>query len=100
MRSMTAMGSVAPVCGLYDFSWIAEASQYEDSKRILLVDIGGGNGHAVRSICARGVPLNRCVLQDLDTVLSEVVETQDSSGLTLMAIDMHKEQPVAGLYIH
>ncbi|KAK2020473.1 S-adenosyl-L-methionine-dependent methyltransferase [Colletotrichum zoysiae] len=100
MRSMTAMGSVAPVCGLYDFSWMAEALPYEDSKRVLLVDIGGGNGHAVRAICASGIPFHRCVLQDLDVVISEVAEAKDLSGLHLVSIDMHKEQPVKGALVY
>ncbi|KAK2024514.1 O-methyltransferase [Colletotrichum zoysiae] len=104
MRSMTAMGSVAPVCGLYDFSWIAGALKCEDTERVLLVDIGGGNGHALRSICASGVPLNRCVLQDLNAVISEVAKAQDMAclnpRLNLMAIDMHKEQPVTGALVY
>ncbi|KAJ0336200.1 hypothetical protein KNSL1_013358 [Colletotrichum chrysophilum] len=96
MRAMTAMGAVSPVCGLYDFSWVVEASKVDDGRRMLLVDVGGENGHATRSIARSGLPLQRCVLQDTELVISEVKQADEMGGVKLMAIDMHKEQPVKG----
>ncbi|KAH9225151.1 hypothetical protein K456DRAFT_1852815 [Colletotrichum gloeosporioides 23] len=100
MRAMTAMGLVSPVCGLYDFSWVVEASKVDDGRRMLLVDVGGGNGHATRSIASSGLPLQRCVLQDTELAISEVEQADEMSGVKLMAIDMHKEQPVKGAYVY
>lgn len=96
MRAMTAMGTVSPVCGLYDFSWVVEASKVDDGRRMLLVDVGGGNGHATRSIASSGLPLQRCVLQDIEVVINEVKRADEIGGVKLMAIDMRKEQPVKG----
>ncbi|KAF5520983.1 Methyltransferase fsa4 [Colletotrichum aenigma] len=100
MRAMTAMGAVSPVCGLYDFSWVVEASKVDDGRRMLLVDVGGGNGHATRSIASSGLPLQRCVLQDKEPVINEVKQAGEMCGVKLMAIDMHKEQPVKGAYVY
>ncbi|OHE94952.1 O-methyltransferase [Colletotrichum orchidophilum] len=104
LRSMKAMGMLLPVCGVYDFSWISDAAHSGPTDRPLFVDVGGGSGHAMRIICKNyGIPLDRCVLQDLDTVISEVSESQDSIGLLgtkLMAIDFHKEQPVKGALVY
>ncbi|KXH48472.1 O-methyltransferase [Colletotrichum simmondsii] len=104
LRSMKAMGMLLPVCGAYDFSWISDAAHSEPANRPLFVDVGGGSGHATKIICGSyGIPLNRCVLQDLDTVISEVAESQDSVaslGMKLMAIDFHEEQPVKGALVY
>ncbi|GKT52659.1 methyltransferase fsa4 [Colletotrichum spaethianum] len=75
MRAMTALDRLAPIIGVYDFSWIAEASAKADNDRVLLVDVGGGSGHAVQAICGSiGLPLERCVLQDKEPVISRVEE--------------------------
>jgi hypothetical protein len=97
MRAGTAAQFFWPVTSEYDFSWIAVASKASDT-RVLLVDVGGGSGHAVKSICSEtGLPLDRCVLQDMKSVMDEVAQTGDSQGLTLLTADFHKEQPVKGL---
>ena len=63
------------------------------------MDIGGGNGHAVKSISsAYDFPINQCVLQDMGSVIDEVVQSGDSQGLQLITIDLHQEQPVKGLF--
>ncbi|KAJ0323083.1 hypothetical protein COL5a_008531 [Colletotrichum fioriniae] len=104
LRSMKAMGMLLPVCGVYDFSWISDAAHSGPADRPLFVDVGGGSGHATKIICDNyGIPLNCCVLQDLNTVISEVAESQDSVaslGMKLMAIDFHKEQPVKGALVY
>ncbi|KAK1658068.1 O-methyltransferase-domain-containing protein [Colletotrichum godetiae] len=101
MRAMTALDRLAPIIGVYDFSWIAEASKKESGGRVILVDVGGGSGHAVQAICENtGLPLARCVLQDKEPVISKVDESGALLGLTLMSIDMHKEQPVQGALVY
>ncbi|KZL64603.1 o-methyltransferase [Colletotrichum incanum] len=85
MRAMTAMGAVSPVCGLYDFSWVVEASKVDDGLRMLLVDVGGGNGHATRSIASSGLPLQRCVLQDMEVVINEVKQADEMGGAKCQA---------------
>ncbi|KXH55213.1 O-methyltransferase [Colletotrichum salicis] len=105
LRSMKAMGLLLPVCGVYDFSWISDAAHSGPADRPLFVDVGGGSGHAMSVICDNYViPSNRCVLQDLDTVIGEIAESQDSiaslGDIKLMAIDFHKEQPVKGALVY
>ncbi|KAK1526876.1 O-methyltransferase [Colletotrichum paranaense] len=104
LRSMKAMGMLLPVCGVYDFSWISDAAHSGPADRPLFVDVGGGSGHAMRIICDDyDIPFDRCVLQDLDTVIGEVAQSQDSIaslGTKLMAIDFHKEQPVKGAIVY
>ncbi|KAJ4997402.1 Methyltransferase fsa4 [Colletotrichum sp. SAR 10_66] len=94
MRAMTAMGAFSPVCGLYDFFWVVEASKVDDGRRMLLADMGRGNSHATRSIARSGLPLQRCVLQDMKLFISKVKQADEMGGVKLIAIDMHKEQPV------
>ncbi|KAK2036359.1 hypothetical protein LZ31DRAFT_601339 [Colletotrichum somersetense] len=74
---------------------IAEALTKENNNRILLVDVGGGSGHAVQAICdSIGLPLEHYVLQDKEPVILRIKEIGNLPGLHLMPIDMHKEQPV------
>lgn len=99
MRSQAAVQSFYPATGEYDFAWVREASKATDDGRVLFVDVGGGNGHAVKSISSEyGLPINRCALQDMESVIDEVARTNDPQGLKLMTIDLHKEQPVRGLF--
>ncbi|KAI3534607.1 O-methyltransferase [Colletotrichum abscissum] len=73
MLAMTALNRLAPIIGVYDFSWIAEASEKEGGGRVTLVDVGGGSSHEIQSICENtGLPLARCVFQDKETVISKV----------------------------
>nr|XP_036576577.1 o-methyltransferase [Colletotrichum truncatum]KAF6783334.1 o-methyltransferase [Colletotrichum truncatum] len=103
MRAMKALDRFAPItgAGLYSFAWIAEASGTEDSDRPLLVDVGGGGGHAIEAICqTTGLSLKRCILQDKEPVIAKLKSTDNLSGLQFMSIDMHKEQPVKGAFVY
>ena len=100
MRSQAAVQSFYPATGEYDFAWVREASETTDPDRVLFVDVGGGNGHAVKSISsAYDLPMSRCILQDMQSVIEEVSQTGDaaSQDLQLMTIDLHREQPVQGM---
>ena len=99
MRSQAAVQSFYPAVGEYDFGWVAEASKTLDKERLLFVDVAGGNGHAVRAICTHyHLSLDRCVLQDMESVINDVTQAGGLNGLQVMAIDLHREQPVKGLF--
>ncbi|EEY22332.1 O-methyltransferase [Verticillium alfalfae VaMs.102] len=91
---------MGPHLGLYDFDWVAEAAKNVPSDRPLLVDVGGGKGHVMKTFCDGNTPLtlDRCVLQDLPPIIEHNKADVNSGlgGATLMAIDFHKEQPVQG----
>ncbi|KAK4246441.1 S-adenosyl-L-methionine-dependent methyltransferase [Corynascus novoguineensis] len=99
---MMAMGVIEeqmPPLGAYDIGWVAKetARQPADDQRPLLVDVGGGRGHALKGILklTPDLPANRCVLEDLPEVVEaarrEVPELVD---VQMIAMDFHKEQPV------
>ena len=99
MVSMAAMEHTWPVLGTYDLSWAL--SQAEKSPhRPLVVDVGGGKGHCLKDIvkATPGLPMERCVLEDLPEVLGEVQKLEDPAlrGARLVTVDFHKEQPVKG----
>ncbi|KAH6688484.1 O-methyltransferase [Plectosphaerella plurivora] len=112
MEAMTAVGKdvplMGPITGLYDLSRLAAPAAASDPARTLLVDVGGGKGHAITALCsAPGSPLttDRCVLQDVPPVIAAVsADTTTTSaalaGTTLQAIDFHKEQPVRGALVY
>jgi len=101
MRAMLPLEASMPIAGIYDFSWVVSKAQAEPaSERLLFVDVGGGKGQAIRAIHNEfpGLPLSRCLLQDLTEVI-ETVKTLDDADLRevqKMAIDFHQEQPVKG----
>lgn len=105
MDAMTAIGKqvplMGPIKGLYDFGRDAGAVRSSPPDRPLLVDVGGGKGHAIGHFCEGEDALlstDRCVLQDTPHVIESVGADPASSlhGTKLMAIDFHKEQPVKG----
>lgn len=99
MTSMVAMSHMQPMVGSYDFAWVtAEAAKSSD--RALVVDVGGGKGHAVKAIAQAtpGLPLSRCVVEDLDEIVQEAKATADPdlSQVQFVVMDFHKEQPIRG----
>ncbi len=99
MLAMAAGERSWPILGAYDLGWaVAQASQSGD--RPLLVDVGGGRGHCLKSIVEStlGLPIDRCVLEDLPEVLDQVRNAHDVQlrGARLVPLDFHKEQPVKG----
>lgn len=103
MKSMVAMSSKTVTIGTYDFSWVnSKASESPD--RPLIVDVGGGKGHALQKIAdaTPGLPMERCVVEDLAPVLDEA-KAQASGSLKqaqFVALDFHSEQPVKGAVVY
>ncbi|KAJ0339414.1 hypothetical protein COL154_009951 [Colletotrichum chrysophilum] len=102
--SMPLMDGAYPQTGFYDFSWIADRAAKEPHSRKVIVDVGGGKGWTLQRIVNEneGIPMERCVLQDLPGVISFVEKHGDENikRATLMPIDFHKEQPVQGALVY
>ncbi|OAA70211.1 O-methyltransferase [Akanthomyces lecanii RCEF 1005] len=67
------------IVGYYDFSWIAKHVE-NDSKRTLIVDVGGGKGQALKAIIQESpaIPPQRCVLHDQATAINEAISEEDA----------------------
>ncbi|KAK3381140.1 O-methyltransferase [Podospora didyma] len=106
--AMAAVESRMPVAGVYDFSWVvsllADAEKAPAADRPVLVDVGGGKGHAIKAIVNEfpGLPLDRCVLQDRPDTIDAVValDEPELKGVTKQGIDFFKEQPVKGALLY
>lgn len=90
-----------PVSGIYDFSWVvAEAGKHPNSDRAVLVDVGGGKGHAIKAIREEfpGLPVQRCVLEDLHETIEagKAFAEPELAEVQRVAVDFHKSQPVIG----
>lgn len=80
---------------------ILDGFRQDDKESILLVDVGGGEGHYTNAFNSKFPDAGRCVLQDLPHVLSSITNPPDATEL--MAHDMFKPQPVKGArayYLH
>lgn len=99
MLGMTTFEEAYPIIGSYDFGW-AVAAAAKDDKRAVVVDVGGGKGHALKEICAKteGLDVGRCVLEDLPAAVEGVRREDDPElrGVKLIGMDFHTEQPVKG----
>lgn len=98
--AMSSMENMYPLAGVYDYSWVA-AARDADPARTLIVDVGGAKGHTLEAICKEtpGLPIERCVLQDLPEVIDvakRMVGAGSSPGPKMVAIDFFNEQPVKG----
>ncbi len=99
MLSMSAMETWSPARNPYDFGWVAQhAAADVDGERVLLVDVGGGRGHALARILREnpGIVKSRCVLEDLKETVGEVEKEgrEELEGVRLMAVNFHAAQPV------
>ncbi|THC89803.1 hypothetical protein EYZ11_010742 [Aspergillus tanneri] len=103
MASMSAMGSRQPMIGSYDFRWVVY-NMGIDPDRPLVVDVGGGRGHALHAIvqATPGLPMSRCVVEDLMEVVDEARKTA-TGGLEearYIPVNFHTEQPIKGAFIY
>ncbi|KAK7414433.1 hypothetical protein QQX98_006711 [Neonectria punicea] len=99
MTSMVAMAKTLPVVGSYDFSWLISKAE-ETKDRVLVVDVGGGQGHALEAIfnATPELPASRCVVEDLSDVVeaSKAAATGELAKAQFIAMDFHAEQPAKG----
>lgn len=104
MMTMTVMEAWAPARNPYDFSWVAQhpAAAATEEERVLLVDVGGGRGHALGRILREnpGIEGRRCLLEDLKEVVGEVERERGEGleGVRMVGMDFHAEQPVKSRY--
>lgn len=103
MVAMAAGGALLSTAGVYDFGWVDEEGK-DDPERTLIVDVGGGKGHALEAIleATPGLDPSRCVVEDLEAVVDEARETADGAleKARFVAMDFHSEQPVKGTHSH
>lgn len=102
MLAMQAMATRHGIIGDYSFEWVVDKAA-ESPDRPLVVDVGGSKGHALEAIVeATGLPMERCVLEDLEPVL-EMVRSQVDGPIKqarLVALDFHTEQPVKKAFVY
>lgn len=98
MRFQRLFGSIAaklrPFTGVYDFGRLATI---DDSERIVLVDVGGGQGHAITQILEvhPNIKPEQCVLQDRKEVIASAREESGlPSGVKCMVHDYYTPQPI------
>jgi hypothetical protein len=104
MPAMQNIESRMPIAGIYDFKWLVELAEKtsgeEGGKKPLFVDVGGGQGQAIKAIHHEfpGLPLARCVLQDRPEIIGlvEKMEDPELKQVQKVAIDFHKGQPLKG----
>ncbi|KAF2832597.1 S-adenosyl-L-methionine-dependent methyltransferase [Ophiobolus disseminans] len=104
--AMSSMENMYPLAGVYDYSWIATAAAAKDADtdRALVVDVGGAKGHTLEAICkdTPGLPLERCVLQDLPEVIEVVkgMARESKAGPKMVGMDFFNEQPIKGALVY
>lgn len=103
MTSMVAMAQRMPVTGSYDFSWVAARAK-DSNERTLIVDVGGGKGHALEFICETtpGIPTCRCAVEDLPVVVDAARKEAKGSlaEAQFVSMDFHSEQPIKGALVY
>ncbi|KAK0710012.1 O-methyltransferase [Lasiosphaeria miniovina] len=104
---MAAVEERMPISGVYDFGWVVDLAKQDGDKaqqRPLFVDVGGGKGQAIKAIRAEfpGLPAERCVLQDRVEVIdaANALGEPELRGVSKMAIDFFKDQPLKGALIY
>lgn len=100
MVSMSAMTARMHGIEAYDFGWVVESGKGTDPDRALVVDVGGGKGHALEGIwkATPGLDMERCVVEDIAVVLEEArnVAQGELAKARFVSMDFHTEQPVRG----
>ncbi|XWX01494.1 hypothetical protein V2A60_009522 [Cordyceps javanica] len=91
------------VVGYYDFSWIASYAK-KDPKRVLLVDVGGGKGQALKAIIQENpnIPPQRCVLQDQSGAIEEAISEDDTivKNIPKMISSFFEPQLIKGALVY
>lgn len=101
-----------PATGTYDFGWITAHMRDSDrqasgrngdsdgEQRVLLVDVGGGQGQILKSILEQNadIPPHRCVLEDQSAEAVSADSTGVMSAVKRQVASFFHEQPVKGTY--
>ena len=99
MQAMATDNESKGIAAMYDFSWLVDKAK-EEPTRPVFVDIGGGKGQSIKFLkrAYPSLPLEQCVLQDLQSVVSHVGQESDPElqGVQLVGIDFLKDQPTSG----
>ncbi|KAK0609394.1 O-methyltransferase-domain-containing protein [Immersiella caudata] len=102
MLAMSAMEQKFPSLGSYDLGWALAASK--GNNRAVLVDVGGGKGHAVKAIlqATPGLPAHRCVVEDVPKVVEEAKLSADPemADVRFIGMDFHAEQIVRDALVY
>lgn len=77
---------------------ILDGFRRRNPESVLLVDIGGGEGHYTSAFNSKFPNAGRCILQDLPHVISSI--TSAPAAADLMAHDILKPQPVKGARVY
>ncbi|KAI9903456.1 hypothetical protein N3K66_002808 [Trichothecium roseum] len=103
MAAMTAIVTRMPMTGSYNFSWVVAKGEASPD-RVLVVDVGGGNGHALQAIgeVTPGLKLDKCAVEDLGPVVDEARATAkgELAKAKYVPVDFHSEQPIQGACIY
>jgi hypothetical protein len=68
-----------------------------DSEAVMLVDVGGGWAHDLKSFLKTHPGLSgRLILQDLPIIIDQIQSGSDTDGFELMCYDIFTPQPVKG----
>ncbi|KAK0652099.1 S-adenosyl-L-methionine-dependent methyltransferase [Cercophora newfieldiana] len=96
IEAMKMMDLTYPFLAPYDLTWAVETAKLSD--RPVVVDVGGGSGHALKEIVkvTPGLTMERCVLQDLPKIVDAAKAAADPElkGVKFAGMDFHAEQPV------
>ncbi|KAK3382753.1 S-adenosyl-L-methionine-dependent methyltransferase [Lasiosphaeria ovina] len=103
MLAMQSLEVEYPFLGTYDLSWAVPAAG-DTSDRPLVVDVGGGKGQSIKAIvkATPGLPVSRCVVEDLPDVVAEAkaIDDPELAGVSYVGMDFHAEQPVKGALVY
>ncbi|KAF2819222.1 S-adenosyl-L-methionine-dependent methyltransferase [Ophiobolus disseminans] len=92
-----------PATGTYDFSWVgAHAASTKQDERVLIVDVGGGQGQIIKAILEEtpAIPPQRCVLEDQSDEAVHADTTGVIEKVQRRVTSFFEEQPVKGALIY
>ncbi|EKG17904.1 O-methyltransferase family 2 [Macrophomina phaseolina MS6] len=104
LTTMQTLEHLLPVRGMFPFTWIVQNTHLVSDDAALIVDVGGGQGQALRQIMQEcpDIPAERVVLQDLPSAIEEAKATDiaELRGVKKMPHDFFDEQPVKGALVY
>lgn len=103
-QAMTLEGDVPAIPGGYQFKWVADHAA-SDSSRMLIVDVGGGKGQALKAILDSHpqISAQRCALQDQAAVIHFAAQERKDDILGQVQIigkSFFEQTPVQGALVY